>query len=510
MKETKKVISDESCSKTLSVWTDTFPVPEYAPLKENIAADVCIVGAGISGITCAYLLACEGLKVIVLDDGEIGGGETGNTTAHITSVIDDRYSLLEKMHGVEAARIAAQSQRDAVKEIEKIVLKENINCDFEKTDGYLLFESGDDLLTKEFEAAMRAGMEVSISDHPLDSFKEYSSLKFPGQAQFHVLKYVSSLAGAILKMNGRIYTNTNVTGVEDNETGVVINTKDGFCVTTGDAVIATNSPVSDYVSIHTKQTAYRTYVIGYRIKKNSVPAFLYWDTESPYHYVRVYKEKDADILIIGGEDHKTGQENNPEERFERLEKWAAEHFNIKDKPVYNWSGQVMEPVDGLSFIGKDPENKNHVYIITGDSGMGITHATYGGMNIRDLIIGKENKWAELYDPGRITYRSALEYIKEGANTLSQYIDLISAGDVNIDDEIQSGNGALIREGFDKIAVYKDENGEIFRFSALCPHLKCVLHWNQVEKSWDCPCHGSRFDCKGKLLNGPAISDMRRL
>ena len=510
MKQTNIVNTAESCIKTLSVWTDTFQVPKYASIKDNLSSDVCIVGAGISGLTSAYLLACEGLKVIVIDDGEIGGGETGNTTAHISSVLDDRYSRLENIHGIEAARMAAMSQRDAVKEIERIVLKENINCDFKKTDGYLLFKPGDDLFTEEYEAAMRAGMEVSISDHPLDSFKEYRALKFPGQAHFHILKYISSLAGAIIKMDGRIYSNTHVTGIEDNETGTVINTKDGYFVKAGDTVIATNSPVSDYFSIHTKQSAYRTYVIGYRIEKNSIPACLYWDTESPYHYVRVYQEKDSDILIIGGEDHKTGQDNTPEERFKKLGEWAAEHFNIQESPEYNWSGQIMEPVDGLSFIGKDPENKHHVYIITGDSGMGITHATYGGMIIRDLITGKKNIWSELYDPGRITLKSVMEYIKEGANTVSQYIDLISAGDVNIDDEILPGNGAVIREGFDKTAVYKDDNGDVFRFSALCPHLKCVVHWNQIEKSWDCPCHGSRFDCKGKLLNGPANSDMKKL
>ena len=295
MKEINKVNTDGNCIKTLSVWTDTFPFPEYASLKNNVSVDVCIVGAGISGITSAYLLACEGRKVVIIDDGKIGGGETGNTTAHITSVIDDRYSRLENIHGIEVARIAAQSQRDAVMEIERIVLKENINCDFKKTDGYLLFKSGDDLFTEEYEAAMRAGMEVSISDHPLDSFKAYRALKFPGQAQFHILKYISSLAEAITRMDGRIYSDTHVTGIEDNETGAVINTKDGYCIKAGDAVIATNSPMSDYISIHTKQSAFRTYVIGYRIKKNSIPAFLYWDTESPYHYVRVYQENDSDI-----------------------------------------------------------------------------------------------------------------------------------------------------------------------------------------------------------------------
>lgn len=511
MKESELIKSEDTCSKTLSVWTDTFQVPEFSALKEDIHADVCIVGAGISGITAAYLLACEGKDVVVLDDGKIGGGETENTTAHISSVIDDRYCSLEKIHGADAVCMASQSQRAAVEEIERIIIKEKIDCDFKKTDGYLLFKPGDDdMFTEEFEAAMRAGMDVSISEPPLVSFKNYNTLKFPGQAKFHILKYISALAEAIVRKNGRIFTDTRVSDIEDHETGAVIKTKNGFIVKAVNAVIATNSPISDNISVHTKQTAYRTYVIGYEIKKNSVPDFLIWDTESPYHYIRIYQDKDNDILIIGGEDHKTGHEHNPEERFKKLGDWAALHFKIPDSPEYKWSGQVMEPIDGLSFIGKDPENKNHVFIITGDSGMGITHATFGGMILRDLITGNENIWSELYDPARISTRSAFDYIKEGVSSVSEYIEHITAGDVNIVSEIQSGEGAVLREGFTKIAVYKDDNNEVFRFSAYCPHLKCVIQWNSVEKSWDCPCHGSRFDCKGKLLNGPAISDLLRI
>lgn len=501
---------DNICIKTLSVWTDTFKVTESDSLKENIDADVCIVGAGISGITCAYLLASEGKKVVVLDDGIIGGGETGNTTAHITSVIDDRFSRIERLHGIENAQMASQSQRDAIFEIERIINKENIQCDFRRVDGYLFFKAGDKLFTEEYEAAMRAGMEVEISDSPLGSFKDYKTLKFAGQAQFHVLKYISSLADAIIKMNGKIFTGTFVNDIEDSNEQVVIKTREGFIIKACDAVIATNSPVSDYLSIHTKQSAYRTYVIGYKIKKDSVPAALYWDTEEPYHYIRVYPCEEHDILIIGGEDHKTGQEENPEQRFTNLIEWSAKHFNTLSAPEYSWSGQVMEPVDGLSFIGCDPENSKHVYIITGDSGMGMTHATFGGMIICDLVMGRKNKWSELYDPKRITMKSSMEFVKEGVNAVSQYIDFVTPGDVKNTDEIKKGAGAILREGFDKVAVYIDNEGIVHKFSALCTHLKCVLHWNQVEKSWDCPCHGSRFDCMGKVLNGPAISNMKKI
>lgn len=501
---------DNICTKTLSVWTDTFKVTEFDSLKENINADVCIVGAGISGITCAYLLASEGKKVVVIDDGIVGGGETGNTTAHITSVIDDRFSRMEKLHGKDVAKIASQSQRDAVYEIEKIIQKENILCDFKKVDGYLFFKPDDKLFTEEHEAAMRVGMEVEISDSPLKSFRDHNTLKFAGQAQFHVLKYISSLADAIIKMNGKIFTRTFVNSIEDNKENVIIMTRTGLTVKARDAVIATNSPISDFFSIHTKQAAYRTYVIGYKIKKNSVPLALYWDTEEPYHYVRVHPEKEHDILIIGGEDHKTGQEENPEERFKSLEEWAVKYFDYLTTPEYRWSGQVMEPVDGLSFIGKDPENSEHVFIVTGDSGMGMTHAIFAGMIICDLITGKENNLSKLYDPNRKTVKSVMEFIKEGVNTVSQYIELVSPGDVKDADEIKSSKGAIMREGFDKIAVYKDGAGKIHRFSALCPHLKCVLQWNDSEKSWDCPCHGSRFDCMGKVLNGPAISDMKKI
>ncbi|MDQ3019345.1 MAG: FAD-dependent oxidoreductase [Bacteroidota bacterium] len=502
-----------NCEKTLSLWNDTFQVPEFDSLKTKFEADVCIVGAGITGITTAYLLAREGKKVIVLDDGKIGGGETGSTTAHITSVIDDRFTEIEKLHGKENTKLAAQSQREAINTIEKIIKDENILCDFKRVNGYWFFKSDDKTFEEEYEAAIRAGMDVEIIDSPINAFKNWKCLKFSKQAQFHVLKYISALAEAIVRLKGKIFTGTFVIEIKDEESAVLIKTNSGFTVNAKDAVIATNSPISDYLSMHTKQVAYRTYVVAFEIEKNSIPTALYWDTEDPYHYIRIQPAGDKDekdILIIGGEDHKTGQEKNPQQRFVNLEKWSHEHFENLGETKYKWSGQVLEPIDGLSFIGKDPENSNHVYIATGDSGMGMTHGTFSGLILCDLIMERENKWAELYDPKRINLKSAPEFIKEGATLVSQYIDLVTGGDVKDIGEIKKGEGAVMRDGLDKISIYKDESGNVFKFSALCTHLKCVLSWNEVEKSWDCPCHGSRFDCKGKVLNGPAISDMKEV
>lgn len=500
---------------TTSVWVATFDVPQYDSLKQDTDCDVCVVGAGITGLTTAYMLIKTGKKVIVVDDGSIGGGESARTTAHITNVIDDRYSRIESLHGEEGAKLAAQSQTAAINKIEEIVTTHSINCEFTRLTGYLVFMPNDNSeeLEDEYNACKRVGLDVKITERPpIGALGDYPCLEFPNQAEFHMLKYLSGLANVITESGGKIYTNTHISkitdGSEDGTTPAVAETKEKFKISAKDIVVATNSPISDYLAIHTKQVAHRTYVVAMEIPKGSVPQGLYWDTESPYHYIRIYQQKENDILIVGGEDHKTGQDDEPEPRFENLEKWTRERFPMAQKVLYKWSGQVMEPMDGLSFIGKDPENKEHVYISTGDSGMGITHGTYSAILLTDMINGKENPWADLYDPKRITLKAAPQFLKEGLNTAAQYIDIITPPEVSSLDEIPAGSGAIMNNALNKMAVYKDEAGAIYKFSGLCPHLKCVVEWNSVEKTWDCPCHGSRFEAKGKVINGPALSNLK--
>jgi Rieske Fe-S protein len=262
------------------------------------------------------------------------------------------------------------------------------------------------------------------------------------------------------------------------------------------------------VKMHTKQAAYRTYVIAYRIPKDTYPGFLLWDMQDPYHYVRVLRGPTYDMLIVGGEDHKTGQAYDMDARYQRLDSWAKRYFSTLGPIEYRWSGQVMEPVDCLAFIGRNPMDEDNVFIATGDSGNGMTHGTIAGMLITDLILGRENAWEKLYDPARKSIKAAPDFIKENTNFVGHMVkDWVKPSEVDSVDAIHPGEGAILRKGAAKVAVYRDEKGQLHERSAVCTHLGCIVQWNSGEKSWDCPCHGSRFDCEGRILNGPAITPL---
>jgi glycine/D-amino acid oxidase-like deaminating enzyme/nitrite reductase/ring-hydroxylating ferredoxin subunit len=490
---------------TTSVWTDATS-PEIESLQGDEQADVCVIGAGIAGLTAAYMLSSSGRSVLVVDDGPIGGGETGRTTAHLTHALDDRYFNLEKTRGKAISRLAAEAHSAAISKIESIVIAEDIACDFQRLDGYLFVppKRSTRTLKRELEAAHRAGLaSVELLDRtPMASFDTGPCLRFPRQAQFHPMKYLAGLVQAIRKNGGRFFTGAHVTQVNGGSP-VHIETKSGFSIRANSVVVATNTPITDVVSTHTKQFPYRTYAISATVPPGSVPAGLYWDTEDPYHYIRL---KDDETLIVGGEDHKTGQEENPKLRFRRLERWARKRFPIQEV-TNRWSGQVLETLDGLASIGKDPAGLENVFIVTGDSGMGMTHGTIAGLLLPDLIMGRDNPWAEAFDPSRKPPKGISTFLKENLNVAAQYADWVTGGDVESVQEIPAGSGAILRDGVSKVAVYRTDDGQVHAMSATCTHLGCVVRWNGAEKSWDCPCHGSRFDAFGKVVNGPATTDL---
>ena len=502
--------------QTSSIWMATSKeIPSDGALATDTSADVCIVGAGIAGMTTAYLLAREGKQVIVLDDGPIGGGMTGRTTAHLVNALDDRFYELERLHGERGAQLAAQSHSAAIDRVEMIVQTERIECEFERLDGYLFVppDESREQLENELKATHRAGLTgIEMVDRaPIKDFDTGKCLRFPRQAQFHPLKYLAGLAKAIRRDGGQIFTLTHAGKIEGGD-GARIETSDGHIITAAALVVATNTPVNDRYVIHTKQAAYITYVIGARVPRDSVTKALYWDTPNPYHYLRLESIRDDrnahGILIVGGEDHKTGQADDANKRFAALERWTRTRFPMIEKIEFQWSGQVMEPVDSLAFIGRNPLDEPNVFIATGDSGNGMTHGTIAGILLTDLIIGRENEWETLYDPTRKTLRAMPEFTQENLNVAAQYADLVTAGDVDSPEEIKPGQGAIIRRGSRKVAVYRDDAGAIHERSAVCVHLGCIVDWNSKEKTWDCPCHGSRYDANGKVFQGPANSDLR--
>ena len=500
---------------------DTAVLPEFGALDGNARADVCIVGAGIAGLTTAYFLTKAGRKVIVVDDNVIGGGETGRTTAHLAWALDDRFSHLERLFGEEGARLAAESHKTAIDTIERIARVESIECDFERLDGWLFLGGHDkpDVLEKERDACHKIGLrEVELAARaPVATLGPGPALHFPNQGQFHPLRYLAGLAKAIVAGGGRIYTGTHVEGIEGGSP-VKVKTSRKHTITCDAAVAATNSPISDYVIMHVKEAPYRTYVVGGRIRRDAIPTGLYWDTRDPYHYVRIARlgQVDSedraivyDALIVGGEDHKTGQRDDMDERFRCLEEWTRARFPQLEEITWRWSGQVMEPADGLAFIGRNPDGAENVYLATGDSGHGMTHGTIAGLLLSDLITGKPNPWEKLYDPKRVSLKpsSLLELAKENLNVALKYAEWLTPGEVGDAAEIPKDSGAVLRRGTHKIAVYRDDKGKLHERSAVCTHLYCIVNWNSAERSWDCPCHGSRFDPYGKVLNGPALKPL---
>lgn len=496
--------SDEG--KNISYWQASEDGLQTDSLAESIETDVCIIGGGISGLTCGYLLTKAGKKVIVIDDGAIGGGETARTTAHLSNAIDDRIYRIAEWHGEEKARLAVDAHTRAIDQIEQIVTEEQIDCDFSRLDGYLIeAEDGADDLQKEFEAARKIMQVEMVERAPIKDFDTGECLKFPFQGQFHILKYLSGLAKAIEQNGGKLFSDTRA--VEWKGAGKPeVKTANGQTIRAKSIVLATNYPIKS--KMFAKLPAYRTYAIGARVPKDSVEKCLIWDTADPYIYVRIQAEDDYDVLIVGGEDHRTAQEDDGEARFEKLWQWTQKHFPMAEEVLYKWSGQFAETHDGLAFIGRFSDDEPNVYLITGDSGQGMTHGTIGGMLVSDLILGRENPWTEVFEPSRLATQSIKEAVPEIIDSTVPYIDWITGGDVSSVDEIKNGEGAIIRQGISKIAAYRDRYGKLYQRSAVCTHLGCIVRFNSTEKTWDCPCHGSRFRVEdGQPINTPAISPL---
>lgn len=448
-----------NCERSLSLWMATVPEHQAQPLATNGQADVAVVGSGIAGLSIAYELCREGQSVIVLDRGALARGMTARTSAHLASALDDFYHKLIDLRGLDEARHYLHSQVAALDRVDRIQATEEIDCDFRRLDGYLFAASDDDgsILEREIGACHSLGFSgVAWDALPVAEVgPERRCLRFPEQARFHPLKYLNGLIRCVERDGGRLYAETPVVSVEEKGGEAIVRTRNGYEIRARAAVIATNSPINDWIAIHTKQAPYRTYVIAVRIPSASVVDALYWDTLDPYHYVRLQPlDAEHDWLIVGGEDHKTGQADDQRDRITRLTEWAKAHFPQMSDPEYAWSGQVMEPVDHLAYIGRNPGNEN-IFVVTGDSGEGLSNGVAGSLILRDLILKRDNAWAGVYQPNRISISAAGEYISENLTMPASLAEHFTGGELSSVDELKpatAGSFAVAPQSLPPIAT----------------------------------------------------------
>jgi glycine/D-amino acid oxidase-like deaminating enzyme/nitrite reductase/ring-hydroxylating ferredoxin subunit len=498
-----------------SYWQANQPSLRKHSLAQDMETDVVIVGGGIAGLSVAYEVAALHRRVVVLDRGDLASGMTARTSAHLASHVDDGFSELIRLRGEDEAGLHYQAHVAAIDRAQAICGAENINCDFARIDGYLLRDPATKLdeLRAEFEASKKIGMDDTqwLDRISLPGIHALEAIRYPRQGRFNPLKYAHGLVRILEQRGVELYGSTVVEAVEENSEGVVARTSDGRTVKAQFAVIATNSPINDVVALHTKQAPYRTYVFAARIVQASLPDALFWDTADPYHYVRIdpRPDQDSDILIVGGGDHKSGQANDIPRRFADLERWTGLVFGSIEKVEHQWSGQVLEPVDYGAFIGLNPGNQR-TYVVTGDSGQGLTHGIFAGMLIKELISGRQSRFQNAFDPSRRTVRAMSDFISENASVVANMAEHIAGAQLSSVDDLKPGQGAIVRQGLSMVAAYRSESGRLFLRSASCSHLGCVVHWNDFEKCWDCPCHGSHFAPDGTTLNGPAIQPLAEL
>jgi glycine/D-amino acid oxidase-like deaminating enzyme/nitrite reductase/ring-hydroxylating ferredoxin subunit len=493
-----------------SLWVATGPEARFPRLSRNIRVDVAVVGGGITGLTAATLLKRAGLSVALLEGRRVAEGASGHTTAHLTEALDTRYTDLIARFGADKAGLAASSARTAIERIASFVEEHRLDCDFARVPGFLYAEDPEDVqqLEEELRAACELGLRASlVHDVPLP-FRVSAALRFEDQARFHVRRYLVPLAQALPGDGSHVFENTHVLEIEDGEPCRL--STETARVSARSVIEATHVPLNR-VLVQTKLAHYRSYALALRLRAGaSVPSGLFWDTSDPYHYLRDQRTDSGPLLVVGGEDHKTGQDDETLGRFERLLEYARARFKVRSV-AYRWSAQVAEPVDGLPFIGRNPLS-SHLYVATGYSGTGLTFGTLAGMLLSDLILGRANPWQQLYDPGRLTAAPAVAagFVKENVDYPVRMIaDRLKAAEAESFSEVARGRGKLVKADGKTLAVYRDEHGAAHAVSAVCTHLGCQVVFNEAERTWDCPCHGSRFDINGEVVNGPAVEPLKR-
>jgi len=506
-----------SHAETLPYWADSASLPAFAKLERDLDVDVVVIGGGITGLTTAYLVASAGRSVAVLERARSATIDTGHTSAHLTMVTDVRLSELVKRFGPSHAQAVWDAGLAAISQIDALIRGHEIECGFAWVDGYLHAPAGEpkgraardkETVALNAEAGLASELGFDAAFVPDVPFAGAPGVRFDDQARVHPRKYLAGVATAVREAGGEIFEHTSAEEFRDEPLGVKAN---GHWVRAQEIVIATHNPLVGVASatraalFQTKLALYTSYVVAGRVPRGTVPDALFWDTAEPYHYLRLEPHRDHDLVIFGGEDHKTGQASDTRACFERLEQALVARVPAIELS-HRWSGQVIETPDGLPFIGR---MAGHQYAATGFAGNGLTFGTLGAMIIADAILGRQNPWAELFEPERPAVgRGLWEYVKENADYPYYLLrDRFAGTEGRSLRAVKRGEGKVIDHHGAKVAAYRDPSGKTTLVSATCTHLGCQVAWNTAEKTWDCPCHGSRFQPGGAVISGPAESPL---
>jgi glycine/D-amino acid oxidase-like deaminating enzyme/nitrite reductase/ring-hydroxylating ferredoxin subunit len=489
---------------TDSLWIDKAPPTSYPSLESDLEVDVAVIGGGITGITTALFCKQEGVRVAVLEKGVVSGAATGMSTAKASALQESLLSQVRKIAGTDALQAYVRANVAALERMDALVREHAIDCSWERLPDYTYAgdESQVSTVDQIVEAGQEAGLPVErVTDVPLP-FAVPAAVRLDGQAQFQPATYTRALAELVDGDGSAVYESTMVTGVSPNAP-YEVEVEGGVTVRARHVVVATQYPLLDRGVFFARLEATRSYIVAGRVKEEPAPDAMLITAGQPTRSVRRWGE----WLLIGGEGHQTGASKADPERYEQLIEFGRRHYGITDFP-YRWSTQDGMPIDHVPYIGRYHPSAEGLWAAGGFQKWGMTNGTVAAMIISDLIAGRENPYAAHFDPNRARVRSAPKLAQLNLLAgLHFFGDRLKPADVSSSSDVPAGEARVVRSGLGKVGVYRDESGGLHAVSLRCTHLGCLTKWNDAERSWDCPCHGSRFDPDGKVLAGPAVKPL---